>query len=154
MTKPFEAKGLVSQKAAAVEVFREIAEGEWIQADELAHKISEITQAECLDSYSAGWQAAQHLAANQEFAVAWYRGGWKRLRPDEQFSDVVNRGIKLRRSKRRFVRWVENALSNEAITGPDRHDLQVEHRTQLAQADIDARRAARRRPDPPAVTGT
>jgi hypothetical protein len=143
---PFAPKGVVSQRSACLEIFQGMEVGDWLQADDLAHRIETITGAVCKDSYAPAWAAAQHLAAGKEGAWAFYRGGWKRLRAEEQFSNVVARGARHRRGQRRLVRWVENALSNEAISGPDRHVLEVERRTQLQQAQIDAQRNARRRP--------
>ncbi len=144
--RPFGTKGIVSQKAAAVQIFQEMEEGKWLSADELTARITEITEAECLDSYGPCRAAAEHLAADHEGAWLYYMGGWKRGRPDEQYSDTVRRGVKHRRGQRRLNVWQSNALAEERIDGPERHRLQEQHRTLLAQMELEQRRANRRRP--------
>lgn len=144
----FEPRGLVSQHDACLQVFRGMQPGDWIQVDDLAHRVAEITAVPCLPQslQSAAWKAQESLAKNGEQAVAWHLGGYKCLRPDEQVAVVLRKEERTRRARRRTLTWATAAVANPDLEPAERHRMQQVQVSMQAQADLDSRRGQRRRP--------
>lgn len=149
---PFQVQGEMSQVAACLIVFRELAPADgWVSMQDLHARVQELTATEVglASLKGAAWHAGETLVREGQLGVDYYMGGYKRHNAESLADSAEVRLDRAVRDLSRMDTRVNAALQQPELPPWKTHRLQHLQSNKVKQVALQARRQNRHRPLPP-----